>query len=326
MRAAVLSGPGPVENLTVHDLPIPEPRPGWVRIRVRGFGLNRSELQTRLGLSEDVTFPRVLGIEAVGTVDAAPGSDLRPGQQVAAVLGGMGRRFDGGYAEYTLVPRGSVIPFESTLPWDVLAAIPETLQTAYGSLSIGLDLQPGQTVLIRGGTSALGFAVAALAKQVGATVLATTRQPDRLDELDRRGVDVPLLDDGRVAPQVHQALGTGVDAALELVGTPTLPDTLRAARVHGVVCFAGMLSNQWIVPEFYPIDYIPRGVRLTSYAGGAADLPPTVLQHFLDLIASGEFELGPVTAYQLEDIRQAHADLEANKVAGKLVGLTEETP
>lgn len=326
MRAAVLSGPGPVENLTVHDLPIPEPRPGWVRIRVRGFGLNRSELHTRLGLSEDVTFPRVLGIEAVGTVDAAPGSDLRPGQQVAAVLGGMGRRFDGGYAEYTLVPRGSVIPFESTLPWDVLAAIPETLQTAYGSLSIGLDLQPGQTVLIRGGTSALGFAVAALAKQVGATVLATTRQPDRLDELDRRGVDVPLLDDGRVASQVHQALGTGVDAALELVGTPTLPDTLRAARVHGVVCFAGMLSNQWIVPEFYPIDYIPRGVRLTSYAGGAADLPPTVLQHFLDLIASGEFELGPVTAYQLEDIRQAHADLEANKVAGKLVGLTEETP
>ena len=326
MRAAVLSGPGPVENLTVHDLPIPEPRPGWVRIRVRGFGLNRSELHTRLGLSEDVTFPRVLGIEAVGTVDAAPGSDLRPGQQVAAVLGGMGRRFDGGYAEYTLVPRGSVIPFESTLPWDVLAAIPETLQTAYGSLSIGLDLQPGQTVLIRGGTSALGFAVAALAKQVGATVLATTRQPDRLDELDRRGVDVPLLDDGRVAPQVHQALGTGVDAALELVGTPTLPDTLRAARVHGVVCFAGMLSNQWIVPEFYPIDYIPRGVRLTSYAGGAADLPPTVLQHFLDLIASGEFELGPVTAYQLEDIRQAHADLEANKVAGKLVGLIEETP
>jgi NADPH:quinone reductase-like Zn-dependent oxidoreductase len=326
MRAAVLSGPGPVENLTVHDLPIPEPRPGWVRIRVRGFGLNRSELHTRLGLSEDVTFPRVLGIEAVGTVDAAPGSDLRPGQQVAAVLGGMGRRFDGGYAEYTLVPRGSVIPFESTLPWDVLAAIPETLQTAYGSLSIGLDLQPGQTVLIRGGTSALGFAVAALAKQVGATVLATTRQPDRLDELDRRGVDVPLLDDGRVAPQVHQALGTGVDAALELIGTPTLPDTLRAARVHGVVCFAGMLSNQWIVPEFYPIDYIPRGVRLTSYAGGAADLPPTVLQHFLDLIASGEFELGPVTAYQLEDIRQAHADLEANKVAGKLVGLTEETP
>jgi NADPH:quinone reductase-like Zn-dependent oxidoreductase len=326
MRAAVLSGPGPVENLTVHDLPIPEPRPGWVRIRVRGFGLNRSELHTRLGLSEDVTFPRVLGIEAVGTVDAAPGSDLRPGQQVAAVLGGMGRRFDGGYAECTLVPRGSVIPFESTLPWDVLAAIPETLQTAYGSLSIGLDLQHGQTVLIRGGTSALGFAVAALAKQVGATVLATTRQPDRLDELDRRGVDVPLLDDGRVAPQVHQALGTGVDAALELVGTPTLPDTLRAARVHGVVCFAGMLSNQWIVPEFYPIDYIPRGVRLTSYAGGAADLPPTVLQHFLDLIASGEFELGPVTAYQLEDIRQAHADLEANKVAGKLVGLTEETP
>src|ERR1700694_4291360 len=97
MRAIVLTKPGPVENLELRRLPVPQPPEGWVRIAVRAFGLNRSELHTRLGLAEGVTFPRVLGIEAVGIVDTAPGSDLKPGQQVATMMGGMGRTFNGGY-------------------------------------------------------------------------------------------------------------------------------------------------------------------------------------------------------------------------------------
>src|SRR5678816_1469729 len=111
MRAVVLEAPGPPEALQIRELPIPTPRPGWVLIRVQAFGLNRSELHTRLGLAEGVTFPRVLGIECVGVVDAVPDGDLVLGQQVAAMMGGMGRTFDGGYAEYTVVPRTSVIPF-----------------------------------------------------------------------------------------------------------------------------------------------------------------------------------------------------------------------
>lgn len=154
VRAVVLSAPVPEENLGISSLPIPESPPGWVRIAGRAFGLNRSELHTRLGLAEGVTFPRVPGIEAVGVVDAAPGSDLSPGQQVAAMIGDMGRTYDGGYAEYTVGPRAQVIPFRSDLPWEIIGQVPETLQTAFGSLTTGLDLQPGQSLLIRGGTSA----------------------------------------------------------------------------------------------------------------------------------------------------------------------------
>lgn len=74
MRAVVLTAPGPVTNLELRELPVPVPRPGWVLIRVRAFGVNRSELFTRLGFSGDaVTYPRVLGIEATGVVVAAPG-------------------------------------------------------------------------------------------------------------------------------------------------------------------------------------------------------------------------------------------------------------
>ena len=150
MRAIVLDAPGPADALTVRDLPIPRPQPGWVLIRVKAFGLNRSELHTRLGLAQGVTFPRVLGIEATGVVADCPGGEFVAGQQVVAMVGGMGRTFDGGYAEYTCVPASRVIAFHSALDWATLGAVPEMLQTAYGSLTIGLDAQPGQSLFIWG--------------------------------------------------------------------------------------------------------------------------------------------------------------------------------
>jgi NADPH2:quinone reductase len=321
MRAVVLREPGSPENLILTQLPFPQPRPGWVRIAIRAFGLNRSELHTRLGLSQGVTFPRVLGIEAVGVVDACPDGSLPLGQQVATMLGGMGRVFDGGYAEYVTVPCRQVIAFQSNLPWSMLGAVPETLQTAYGSLTIGLNLQAGQNLLIRGGTSALGLAAATLAKDIGATVIATTRQADRIDALLAHGVDHVIVDRGDISSEVRRVFPNGVDTALELVGTPTLPDTLRSTRVHGTVCFTGMLSNQWTVPDFYPIDYIPRGVRLTAYAGGASDLPAVVLQHYLDRVSAGQISLGPIHEYSLDEIQRAHADMEHNRVFGKIVGV-----
>src|SRR5687768_6323705 len=189
MRAVVLDAPGPPEALVIRELPVPTPEPGWVLIRVKAFGLNRSELHTRLGLAEGVTFPRVLGIEATGVVAAAPGGEFAVGQQVATMMGGMGRTFDGGYAEYTCVPASQVIPFRSELDWATLGAVPEMLQTAHGSLTIGLDARPGQALLIRGGTSSVGMAAAVLAKDRGLTVLATTRRPERAAALTAIGVD-----------------------------------------------------------------------------------------------------------------------------------------
>lgn len=90
MRAVVLDhAPAPPEALAIRDLPIPEPTPGQVLIRVKAFGLNRSELHTRIGLAEGVTFPRMLGIEATGVVEAAPGGEFAVGTQVMTMMGGM---------------------------------------------------------------------------------------------------------------------------------------------------------------------------------------------------------------------------------------------
>jgi NADPH:quinone reductase-like Zn-dependent oxidoreductase len=322
MRAIVLDAPGPPDALTIRELPVPTPAAGWVLIEVKAFGLNRSELHTRQGLASGVTFPRVLGIEAAGVVARCPGGEFAVGQQVATMMGGMGRTFDGGYAEYTCVPASQVIPFESGLEWSTIGAVPEMLQTAYGSFTVGLDAQPGQSILIRGGTSSVGMAAAVLAKQRNMTVLSTTRSANKKAALTDIGVDRVLLDDGNVARQVRQVLPAGVDTALELVGTPTLPDTLHATRRHGVVSFTGMLSNVWTVRDFYPIDYLPRGVRLTSYHGEAEDLPQPVLQEFLDAVAAGEAVVPIDRVYGFDQIVQAHEAMEAGTAAGKLVVTT----
>src|SRR5207245_199089 len=311
MRAIVLDAPGPPDALTIRELPVPTPAAGWVLIEVNAFGLNRSELHTRQGLASGVTFPRVLGIEAAGVVAQCPGGEFPIGQQVLTMMGGMGRTFDGGYAEYTCVPAGQVIPFASDLEWSTLGAMPEMLQTAYGSLTVGLDAQPGQSMLIRGGTSSVGMAAAVLAKQRNMTVLSTTRSPNKSTALTDIGVDHVLIDDGNVARQVREILPAGVDNALELVGTPTLPDTLRSTRQHGVVCFTGMLSNVWTVRDFYPIEYLPRGVRLTAYHGEASDLPASVLQEFLDAVVAGEAVVPLDSVYSFEHIVEAHEAMQA---------------
>lgn len=325
MRAVVLDAPGPPDALQIRELPIPTPLDGWVLIEVKAFGLNRSELHMRLGLASGVTFPRVPGIEATGVVAACPGREFAVGQQVMAMMGGMGRVFDGGYAEYTCVPARQVLPFASDLDWATLGAIPEMLQTAHGSLTIGLDLAAGDSILIRGGTSSVGMASAVIAKQRGATVLSTTRNAAKRGALEAIGVDHVIIDDGEIADQVRAIIPDGVDTALELIGTPSLPDTLRSTRVHGVVCFTGMLSNQWTVERFYPIDYLPRGVRLTAYGGDATDLPLEVLQRFLDAVAAGQAIVPISRIYNLNQIVQAHTDMEAGTATGKLVVTTART-
>jgi len=177
----------------VCEVPRPNPRPGWALVRVEAFGLNRSEYKTLKGYAGDaVTFPRILGIELVGVVEEVDSDApvVAPGTTVAALMGEMGRAFDGGYAEYALVPEHQLIALETTLPWDVLGALPETFVTAAGSLA-HLGLQAGETLLLRGATSSVGLACLELARAAGARVIATTRNDAkgrRLTELGAAGI------------------------------------------------------------------------------------------------------------------------------------------
>ena len=321
MKAVVIDAPGGPEVLQIRDVPIPDVSLGQVRIRVKAFGLNRSELHFRSGVAYSGSFPRIPGIEAAGVVDSAPGGEFAPGQQVVTMMGGMGREIDGGYAEYVTVDAGNVIPFDSDLGWDALGAVPEMLQTAYGSLAIGLEATDGQTLLIRGGTSSVGLAAAVLAKLRGMTVLSTTRSEAKTALLESVGVDHVIVDDGSIADRVRDLVTGGVDGAVELVGVNVMKDTLRSVRTGGTVCFTGMLSDEWTIPQFYPMEWLPNGVRLTAYSGEADGLPADALQGFLDAVAAGHATVPIGRVYALDQIQDAHRDMEAGRIGGKGVVL-----
>jgi len=216
---------------------------------------------TRQGHSPNVNFPRILGIEATGVVEEAPHGEFQKGDVVATAMGEMGRAYDGGYvsstlfqrrtlltvlgqqAEYTCVPAKQVQKLQTKLPWEVLGACGEMLQTAYGSLFHALQLKKSETLLIRGGTTSVGLAASAIARSHGVTVVSTTRNAKREELLKSRGASTVIVDDGKVAEEVKKRTGGGVNKVLELIGTTTLLDSLQCVKPQGIVCMTGIVGN-----------------------------------------------------------------------------------
>ncbi|MEX3914796.1 zinc-binding alcohol dehydrogenase family protein [Paraburkholderia sp. BR10872] len=321
MKAAVIHEPGGPEVLKLEQRPIPTPQRGEVLIRVKAFGLNRSEMFTRQGFSQSVKFPRVLGIEAVGIVEDAPGMEFAKGETVATAMGGLGREFDGSYAEYTCVPARQVQKLVTGLPWETLGAMPEMLQTAWGSLFKALALQVRDRLLVRGGTTSVGLAAAAIAKAHGAFVISTTRNPQKGDALRANGADRVVIDSGTIAQEIGEVSPGGVDKVLELIGTTTLKDSLRCAKQGGVVCMTGIVGNQWSFDTFSPMEVIPSTVKLTIYDGGVNEFMATPYDELLAQVKAGTLRVPVGKVFRLDEIVDAHRCMEENKAGGKIVVL-----
>jgi NADPH2:quinone reductase len=319
MKAAITLKAGPPDVIEVQELPVPQIKEGWVRIEIKAFGLNRSEIFTRQGHSPNVKFPRVQGIECVGIIDADPSGTYKKGQKVAAIMGGMGREFDGGYAEFVVVPVTIVFPFESHLPWSTLGAIPEMFQTVYGSLQQALEVTEGEILLIRGGTSSIGMLACQLAKHLGLTVISTTRNSDKEKALKENGADHVLIDDGKIANSLKLLFPNGVDKVLELIGTKTLKDSLKCIKTRGTVCMTGILGSEWSMKDFTPMGDIPSLGRLTVYMGESNNLDKTLLQDFITAIENEEIHITIDKIFKLEDIVKAHSYMESNLAKGKIV-------
>ncbi|PWK35107.1 zinc-binding alcohol dehydrogenase family protein [Cupriavidus plantarum] len=320
MKAVVLDGFGGLDVLQYRDIPKPIAVPGTVLIRIKAFGINHAEMHMRRG--EWAEAAPVSGIECVGIVEACPGGEFAVGTKVAAFMGGLGRTINGSYAEYTLASVHNVAAIESELSWAELAAIPITYATAWTTLFRNLDLQPGQTLVIRGATSSLGLAAVNLAVNAGARVIATSTNDSQFDRLIQMGVtrcEVESLQLSAQLPDKGQ-----IDAVLDLVGNSVVVDSLRIVRRGGKVCLAGWLGGLDPIPDFNPLLQMASGVYLTffgSFVFGTPQFPVSdvPLQAIATDIAAGKFQAKPSRIFRFDELREAHRVMEANEAKGKMV-------
>lgn len=320
MKAVVLEKTCRAEEMIIKDVHIPKVKPGWVLVKIKAFGINRSEVGFR-SYEADASYiklPRIPGIECVGEIVDASDSNFKSEQRVVALMGGMGRSFDGSYAEYALLPVRHVFEADTDLDWIEMAAIPETFFTAYGSLFECLQIQSEDIILIHAATSALGFAAIQLAKSIGCTVIGTTRKEERLEFLKEIGADYAILDDGTLSKQVMNLFPSGITKVLELVGPTAIEETSKLLKKHGIICSTGQLGGSF-AQGFDVIKSIPNGVYLSSFYSNY----PT--QEIIDEIFNHikQYNLKPHISkvFSLNEIAKAHLMMEQNKANGKIVVL-----
>jgi len=323
LKAIVRQAFGGPEQLKIEEVPTPVPSSGEVLVRVRAFGLNRAEQYFRKGAWGDVH--AISGIECAGEVESDPSGRHGEGQQVLALMGGMGRSIAGSYAEFVCVPFANVVPVTSTLPWSALAALPESYATAWACLMDNLQLKASQTLLIRGATSALGQAAINIAHGVGARVLATVRGWDGIERVKSLGADQGLMEAEGLSRHVREVAPSGVDAVLDIVGTSTVLDSLKALKRGGRVCLAGFLGGGAPLEKLDPMAHLPSGRHLSFFGGafvfGTPEFPLSEIpfQQMVDAATNGVYKASPAHILQFAEIQRAHRMMDDHAARGKMV-------
>lgn len=317
MKAVVLERTCKAEDLKVSKVEIPKVKKDWVLVKVLGFGINRAEVILRDHEADEdyIDLPVIPGIECVGEVVDASNTRFKNGDKIAALMGGMGRSFNGGYAEYALLPDKIVFRIDDNvfgnLTLEEIIAVPETYFTAYGSIK-SLNLNKEDTLLIRGATSTLGLSVMQLAKAIGCKILATSRRKDRFNNLKTNGADECFIDDGNLVDKLN------CDKVLELIGPKTLEDSMKCLNEGGICCVTGILGGIEYIDKFDPIKVIPNDCYLTSFFSNY----PTqeIMDNLFDFIVKNNIKPNISKVFtNLEDISKAHALMESNNAQGKIV-------
>ena len=323
MRAIVLNGTCEANKLKVSQIEVPAIKLGWVLVKVKAFGLNHSEIVLRK-YEADASYimkPIIPGIECVGVIEEPSDGRFQKGEKVVALMGGMGRSFDGSYAEYALLPQSHVFSINTSLDWVKMEAVPESFFTAYGSLFDCLQLEKDDILLVHGATSALGIAAIQLAKVIGCIVIGTSRKPKRLDFLRGVGADYAFLDNESLNDEILEVFPNKISKVLELVGPVAISKTSKLLKKHGIICSTGQLGG---IPRdgFDVIKNIPNGVYLSSFYSNY----PTqdIMNHIFKIIEAHHIVpiIGDIK--KLDEIGIAHELIEQNQANGKVVIQVEE--
>lgn len=325
MKAVGVNAFGDVSALEVLDVPMPEPGPGEVRVRLSYAGLNFIDVYMRSGAyrksdTYKTPLPMVLGMEGVGVVDAlGPDVDgFTLGQRVAWCI------HRGAYAEYAVVPAWKLVPVPDDIPDQTACALQLQGCTAHYLTNSAFPLSSGMTCLLHAGAGGVGQLVVQLAKNLGATVIATVGSPEKAGIAKALGADhVILYNDEDFLPRVREITdGEGVDVAYDSVGRATIARSIRCLRRRGTVINYGGASG--LVEAVTPLELAEAGSvfftrpHLADYMQDSGEIRSRTDDLF-DRVRAGRLEVTIDRVFPLEAASDAHRALENRESKGKIL-------
>jgi len=319
MKAIQIHSTGGPEALQLVDLPIPEPGPGQVLVRIEAAGVNFIEVYFRKGVYK-TAFPTIPGSEAAGTVEElGPGvSGFKAGDAVASTS------FMGSYAEYALVPAAQLVGIPPGVSMECAAAAMLQGMTAHYLTHSTYPLKAGETALVHAGAGGVGLLLTQMATRIGARVIATVSTPAKAELSREAGAsDVILYTEQDFEAEVKRLTGgKGVDIVYDSVGKTTFEQSLNCLRPRGLMALFGASSGS--VPPFDPILLNSKGSlfltrpTLWHYIATRAELEWRA-GDVLGWAAGGQLKVRTEFTYPLANAAQAQIDLEARKTTGKIL-------
>ena len=321
MRAVRIHEDGGPEVLRLEEVDDPVAGPGEVLVRLRAASLNHLDLWLRQGLPS-VPKPRILGADGAGDVAAlgkgATGFEagarvvLNPGFDDGARI--VGEHMDGTHAELIAVPAEYVHPLPPTLSYEEAAAFPLVFATAYRMLATRAALQEGEWVLIWGIGAGVATAALSVAKALGARVVVTSRDDEKLERALGLGADAAIRTDGDVVEEVRGLTeGRGADVVIEHVGEATWKTSLQAASKGGRIVVCGATSGPNPPANLHRVFWKQLSI-LGSTMGTRDDFAAVY-----ELVAAGRAKPVVDRVFPLEEVAAAHEYLESGRQLGKVV-------
>jgi putative PIG3 family NAD(P)H quinone oxidoreductase len=323
MREIEFDGKGGPEVIRVRDVEVPKPVAGKVLVEVVAAGINRPDCAQRAG-----AYPpphgesNVPGLEIAGRIVALGDdvSNLQVGDEICALVG------SGGYAEYALADASLCLPRPKSLSMEEAGGVPENYFTVYDNVFTRGRLKSGETFLVHGGSSGIGSTAIQLAKQFGATVIATAGSPDKCAFCRTLGADHAI--DYRAQDFVEEAKKItgkkGVDVILDMVGGAYIPKNISVLATEGRLVQIAFLGGS----KVEQLDYTPVMVRRLTLTGSTlrprsvalkAAIADELRQRVWPLFEKGAVKPIVHATFPLEEARRAHELMESSSHLGKIV-------
>ena len=319
MRAVIVTEPGGPEALTVVDLPDPEPGPGEVLVKVAGTAVNRADTMQRQGFYPPPPGASdVLGLECSGTVAALGEGVTRwaVGDEVCALLAG------GGYAELVAVPAGQLMPVPDGIDLVTAGSIPEVACTVWSNLFMIAGLQPGERLLVHGGSGGIGTFAIQLASAMSAKVFTTAGTAEKLAACAGLGADVTINYRDEDFVEVLREAG-GADVILDNMGAKYLGRNVDALATEGRLVVIGLQGGTKGELDLGTLLRKRGAVIATSLRSRPAEekaiIAASVVEHVWPLVADGQVRPIVHTTMPLDRVGDAHRLMEASSHIGKIV-------